>query len=95
VHAELDLFGVTVVAAATGLAGGILRDVLLGLQPTALRRPEFVAIVVVAAAIAIVAYPALELSQRSMELAEAAGLGFVCVAGTVDALHHPAERQRP
>jgi uncharacterized membrane protein YeiH len=88
VRAELDLFGVTVVAAATGLAGGILRDVLLGLQPTALRDWRFVAVVVGAAGLAILARPMLERSRRAMELAEAAGLGFVCVAGTLDALHH-------
>jgi uncharacterized membrane protein YeiH len=88
VRAELDLFGVAVVAAATGLAGGILRDVLLGLRPTALRDWRFVAVVVAAAAVVILVHPVLERSRRAMELAEAAGLGFVCVAGTVDAFDH-------
>jgi uncharacterized membrane protein YeiH len=87
-RAELDLFGVVVVAAATGLSGGILRDVLLGLRPMALRDWRFVGVVVAAAGIAILAQPVLERSRRAMEFAEATGLGLVCVAGTVDAFHH-------
>jgi uncharacterized membrane protein YeiH len=90
VRAELDLFGVAVVAAATGLAGGILRDVLLGLQPTALRDWRFLAVVVAAAVIAILVHLLPERARQAVELAEAAGLGFACVAGTIDALHHHA-----
>jgi uncharacterized membrane protein YeiH len=85
-RAELDLFGVAVVAAATGLAGGILRDVLLGLRPTALRDWRFLAVVFLAVGVAILARSLLERSRRPMEVAEAAGLGFVCVAGTLAAL---------
>ena len=36
VRARLDVFGVLVLAATVGLAGGILRDVLLGIRPASL-----------------------------------------------------------
>jgi uncharacterized membrane protein YeiH len=36
VHKRLDVFGAVVLAAVVGLAGGIMRDVLIGIRPATL-----------------------------------------------------------
>ena len=43
VRANLDLFGVVVLAAVVGLAGGITRDVLIGTQPATFRDWRYLA----------------------------------------------------
>ena len=43
VRAKLDLFGVVVLAAVVGLAGGIIRDVLIGTPPATFRDWRYLA----------------------------------------------------
>jgi uncharacterized membrane protein YeiH len=86
---DLDVVGIAMLALATALGGGILRDLVLGATPpTALERWEYLCVPFVAAALALVAHPALEQQARALVVFDAAGLGLFCVAGTVKAVEH-------
>jgi uncharacterized membrane protein YeiH len=88
VRAKLDLFGVLVLASVVGLAGGVVRDVLIGVRPTALRDWRYLAAVGAAALVVIVAHRHLERSRRSIDVMDAAGLSLFCVTGAVEGLNH-------
>lgn len=88
VRAKLDLFGVVVLAAVVGLAGGVIRDVLIGVRPIALRDWRYLAAVGVAALVVIVAHRGLERTRHWIDVMDAAGLSLFCVTGAVGALDH-------
>jgi uncharacterized membrane protein YeiH len=88
VRARLDVFGVYVLAAAVGLAGGLIRDVLIGVRPVALWDWWYLAVVGASAAVVVFAHPALERSRQPIDVVDAAGLSLFCVSGAVDALNH-------
>ncbi|WP_058625396.1 trimeric intracellular cation channel family protein [Microbacterium testaceum] len=82
-HAGFDLLGVVVVGLIVALAGGVLRDVLLGdLPPAALRTPSRIIAGLVAALVAFVflevvdAFPVLPL-----QILDAVGLALFAVTG--------------
>ena len=88
VRARLDLFGVMVLAAVVGLAGGITRDLLIGVPPATFRDWRYL---VAAGAAGLVCYfgrPALERIRRSVLVVDAFGLGLFCVTGATKALDH-------
>jgi uncharacterized membrane protein YeiH len=58
VRARLDPFGVIVLAAVVGLAGGITRDVLIGRPPATFRDWRYLAVVGGAGIVAWLAAPA-------------------------------------
>ncbi|MGP0107759.1 MAG: trimeric intracellular cation channel family protein [Acidimicrobiales bacterium] len=82
VRARLDLFGVMVLAAMVGLAGGILRDVLLGERATAFFDWRVVLAVVLAGLTAFAFGRPLTRWQLSIDLFDAVGLSLFCVIGT-------------
>lgn len=85
----LDLFGILVLSAATGVAGGILRDVLLGaVPPEALREPWPLALTALAGLCAFFLGPLIERLNRPVMLLDAMGLGVFAVAGCQKALAH-------
>lgn len=88
VRSRLDLFGVLVLAITVGLAGGILRDVLLGLPPASLADWRIVAAALLAGFVAFVARAPLVRWQASIEAFDALGLALFCVIGTDVALQH-------
>jgi uncharacterized membrane protein YeiH len=86
-RADLDLFGVIVMGVVVGLAGGILRDLLLGIRPTVFGQWEFLA----TAAGALVAFclgGRLEAARRGILFFDAVGLSVFCVTGASKALEH-------
>jgi uncharacterized membrane protein YeiH len=84
---HLDLFGVMVLAFATALGGGVLRDVLMGaLPPSALRGWSYPLTAFAAAAIAFVAGPRFAIPHELLLVLDAAGLALFAVAGTEKAL---------
>lgn len=84
---HLDLFGVMVLAFATALGGGVLRDILLGfLPPSALRGWSYAATAFSAAAIAFIINPHLQIPPPLLTTFDAAGLALFAVAGTEKAL---------
>jgi uncharacterized membrane protein YeiH len=86
VRAKLDLFGVVVLAAVVGLAGGIIRDLLIGTPPATFRDWRYLAATAAAGLVCFFAGPALERIQRSVLLFDAFGLGLFCVTGATKAL---------
>src|SRR5438309_12062188 len=66
VRAKLDLFGVVVLAAVVGLAGGITRDVLIGTPPATFRDWRYLAAAAAARIVCFFAGPPLEPAGPSL-----------------------------
>src|SRR3569623_1489868 len=75
VRAKLDLFGVVVLAAVVGLAGGITWDVLIGTPPATFRDWRYLAAAAAAGVVCFFAGRTLERVQRSVMVFDALGLG--------------------
>jgi uncharacterized membrane protein YeiH len=86
VRARLDLFGVVVLAVVVGLAGGITRDLLIGVPPATFRDWRYLAIAGVAGLVTFIAHPVLGRVGRSIDLLDAAGLALFCVTGASKAI---------
>jgi uncharacterized membrane protein YeiH len=86
VRAKLDLFGVMALAAVVGLAGGITRDLLIGVPPATFRDWRYLAAAGAAGLVSYYAAPALERVHRSVLVFDAVGLGLFCVTGATKAL---------
>lgn len=89
VRRQLDVVGVLVLAAVTGLGGGVIRDVLIGDVPP----PGFVDwryLITAAAAGAIVFWfhPTLERTIRMVNVFDACGMGLFATAGAIKAVEH-------
>jgi uncharacterized membrane protein YeiH len=87
-EADLDLFGVLVVAFVSALGGGILRDVLVGdLPPAAFRSVSYELAAVAGAGIVIVWYQLVrEIPSGVITPLDAAALGLFCATGTAKGL---------
>src|SRR6188472_1342 len=84
VRKELDLFGVLVLAGATGLGGGFLRDVLIGATPPAsLEDWRYLLVPVAAGLLTFRFHPGLGRMERQVTLFDAAGLALFCVTGAL------------
>lgn len=87
VRARLDVFGVVVLGLTTAFGGGILRDVLLGVNPpTALRSWPYLAVAAATSLVVFVAHPQVARLRRAVLVADAVGLGVFAAAGTEVAL---------
>lgn len=83
---ELDLLGVLVLAVATGVGGGLIRDVLLGENPPAAFRDEWYLAVCIAGGIAVFfAAPRIAARWNWVMVADAIGLGLFAAMGAVKA----------
>jgi len=89
IRKQLDLFGILVLAAAVGVAGGTIRDVLLGATPPeSLADLHLMAVTAIAALCAFFLSPLIERFPRPVMLLDAMGLGLFAVAGCQKALDH-------
>ncbi len=88
VSARLDIFGIIVLAVVVGIAGGITRDVLIGIPPQTIRDWRYLAVGVAAGVITFAAHPALKRLERPILILDAAGLALFCVTGAATALDH-------
>jgi uncharacterized membrane protein YeiH len=86
VRARLDLFGVIVLAGVVGLAGGIVRDLLIGVPPATFRDSRYLAAVAAAGLVSFFARATVERLQRSVLVLDAIGLSVFCVTGASKAL---------
>lgn len=86
VRAHLDLFGVVVLAAVVGLAGGITRDLLIGTAPATFRDWRYLAAAAAAGMVCLFAGRTLERAERSIMVFDALGLGLFSVTGATKAL---------
>jgi uncharacterized membrane protein YeiH len=88
VQKRLDAFGVVVLAVVVGIAGGITRDLLIGIPPQTFRDWRYLAVAGGAGVVTFVAHPALERLERPILVLDAAGLALFCVTGASTALDH-------
>ncbi len=89
VRKGMDIFGVLVLAGATGLGGGFLRDVLIdATPPAALADWRYLLVPVAAGLITFAFHPALGRLEPVINIFDAAGLGLFCVTGALKALEY-------
>lgn len=87
VRRGLDVFGIAVLAVAAGLAGGMIRDMLLGATPpTALADPRYLLTALAAAFSAFFGHKLLERLSKPVMVLDAIGLGLFAVSGCRKAL---------
>ena len=86
VRARLDLLGVVVLAAVVALAGGVIRDLLIGIPPAAIRDGRYLAAAGAAGLVCFFAGAFLERVERSVLVFDAVGLGLFAVTGAAKAL---------
>jgi uncharacterized membrane protein YeiH len=92
VRHRLDLFGVLVVAWAAAVAGGLARDLLIGVvPPAAIADWRYLAAAAAAGLIAFFASEPIRRLKRPVQLFDAAGLCLFAVTGTQKALAHGLE----
>jgi uncharacterized membrane protein YeiH len=93
VRRGLDLVGVTVLAVAAALAGGMLRDMLLGATPVAaLADARYLIAAVGSGLVVFVAHPLMARLGKPVMVFDALGLGLFAVTGcqkALDAGLHP------
>jgi uncharacterized membrane protein YeiH len=88
VRARLDVFGIAVLAVVVGLAGGITRDILIGIPPQTFRDWRYLAVAGAAGALTFVAHRVLTRLERPILILDAAGLALFCVTGASTALDY-------
>lgn len=88
VRTQLDLFGAIVLAVVVGIAGGTIRDLLIGIPPATFRDWRYLAVAAGAGLITTIAHPAIDRVQRPIDVLDAAGLALFCVTGAATALAH-------
>ncbi len=87
VRRGLDLVGVLALATAAALAGGLLRDALLGATPAAaLADQRYLLAALLAGVAAFLAHPLLERLGKPVMVFDALGLGLFAVTGCRRAL---------
>ncbi|TIC81290.1 trimeric intracellular cation channel family protein [Nocardioides sp. GY 10113] len=86
VRNHLDIVGVVVLAMATGLGGGLIRDVLIGdVPPPALVDWRYLAVPATAGLVTFWWHPAVGRFERQVNVFDAAGLGLFCASGALKA----------
>jgi uncharacterized membrane protein YeiH len=88
VEKKLDAFGIVVLAVVVGLAGGIIRDLLIGIPPQTFRDWRYLAVAGGAGVVTFLAHSVLERLERPILVLDAAGLALFCVTGASTALDH-------
>lgn len=84
---QMDLVGVYVVALITAFGGGTLRDLFIDRTPLFWVENQGYAILILAMALTAFLFPGLtRISERSMLIPDALGLGLFCISGTAIAL---------
>jgi uncharacterized membrane protein YeiH len=90
IRGNLDLIGVMVLAFATALGGGIIRDLLIGdIPPASLRDWRYAALAFGGGTIAFFLHNVVQgIPANLMMVLDAAGLALFAIAGTEKALEH-------
>jgi len=83
---ELDWFGAIVLAVATGVGGGLIRDALLGIHPPiALKDPNYAVVCISAAVLVIAAQKKITSLWLFVMIIDAIGLGAFTAIGAIHA----------
>jgi uncharacterized membrane protein YeiH len=88
VRARLDLLGVIVLSFAVALAGGIIRDLLIGIPPATFRDWRYLASAEADGIVSFIGRPWLDRVDGPLTFFDAVGLGLFCVTGSSAALAH-------
>lgn len=84
---DFDLVASFLLAAMTGLGGGVIRDLLIGATPpAAVQQPLYLIPPILATVVVYAFYPHVVRFRRTLLTFDAGGLGLFCVTGTVKAL---------
>ncbi len=87
VRQRFDIFGVLVLAGATGLGGGFVRDVLIDAgPPAALADWRYLVVPVVAGGLTFAFHPAVGRMERPITVFDAFGLALFCALGASRAM---------
>ena len=78
---QMDIFGFALLATVTGIGGGSVRDLLLGVPVFWVQQPLYVAICVAVSAIVFFTAHIPESRYRLLMWLDAVGLAFFCVVG--------------
>lgn len=89
VRKGLDVFGVVVLAGATGLGGGFIRDVLIGASPpAALSDWRYLLVPVVGGLVTFYFHPSVTRQERVVIVIDAVGVALFSVAGAEKAMRY-------
>ncbi|WP_101524243.1 MULTISPECIES: TRIC cation channel family protein [Nocardioides] len=89
VRKQLDVFGCLVLAGATGLGGGWIRDVLIGAAPPeTLTDWRYLTVPLAAGLLTFAFHPAVGRAERVVNVFDAFGLALFCVTGALKALDY-------
>lgn len=78
---NLDLLGVVVIATATAIGGGTLRDVLLDRPVFWIARPAYLYVILIAALLTVAYSRRFQPPDRSLVVADALGLALFTISG--------------
>lgn len=87
---QMDIFGFMWLAAATGIGGGTLRDLLLDVPVFWVQNPLPLALCLGVAVLAHFTASAIQSRMKLILWLDTFGLGFAVIAGTLKALDHGA-----
>ncbi|MDH6116272.1 trimeric intracellular cation channel family protein [Kitasatospora sp. GAS204B] len=86
VRKNMDIVGICVLAEATALGGGVMRDLLIGATPpVAFSNLGYFLTPLLAGVVVFFLHPEVERINRAVQTLDALGLGLFCVTGTVKA----------
>ncbi|MFB7668432.1 trimeric intracellular cation channel family protein [Kitasatospora sp. NPDC056138] len=86
VRKNMDIFGICVLAEATALGGGVMRDLVIGATPVvAFTNLGYFVTPLAAGLVVFFLHPEVERINRSVQTLDALGLGLFCVTGTAKA----------
>jgi uncharacterized membrane protein YeiH len=88
VRKQLDLFGAVVLAVVVGIAGGTIRDVLIGIPPATFRDWRYLAVAGAAGLVTSLGHHAINRLERPIDALDGAGLALFCVTGAATAVAH-------
>lgn len=89
VRKDFDVFGVLVLAWATGLGGGLIRDVLIdATPPVGISRLSYVLTALLAGVVIFLFRPGVERMRRVVVVFDAFALAFFVMLGTVKGLEY-------
>lgn len=89
VQKRFDLFGVLFLSFVVAVAGGMIRDVLIGAVPPAgISEIHYFVIAIIGGLITFYCYPRVVSRQHQISLLDAVGLGLFAVIGAAKAVDH-------